>query len=90
MKHYYLAVTVKGDKNESIFTEEPAKEPNPGYYAYVVKCSESDNLKCVLERIGGLLHANIAPSKKAACEWVTEWNNAYRANGTYLFDNPAF
>ena len=90
MKYFYLAVTIEQDRNENIFTERTNPENNPGYYAYVLKCSESDNIKSVLERIGGLLHANITPTKKQAAEIVTYWNACYKANGTYLFDNPAF
>lgn len=90
MKYIYLAVTVEQDKNESIFTDRTAPEYSPGFYAYVVKCSESDNIKSVFDRIGGLLHANIMQTRKKAVETVERWNAVYKANGTYLFDAPAF
>ena len=89
-KYYYLAVTVKQDRNESIFTNEPPKEPNPGFYSYVIKCTESDNLKSKLDAIGGLQAVNICPTKKRAAELVEYWNKGFKANGTYLFDCPAF
>lgn len=89
MKYFYIAVTVKQDKNETIFTER-TKDPEPGFYSYVVKCSENDNLKSLLDRIGGLQHANIAPTKTRASEIVSYWNECYKANGTYLFDSPTF
>lgn len=89
MKQFYLAVTVAQDRNYSIFKEKQ-KAPEIGYYAYVVKVSENDNLKSALTTIGGLVHANIMPSKKAAAAVVNTWNNSYKANGTYLFSDPAF
>lgn len=90
MKNFYIAITVKQDRNERTFTEQTTPECDPGYYAYAVKCSEADNICSVLGRIGGLLHANICQTKKQAAEIVTAWNTAYKANGTYLFDSPSF
>lgn len=90
MATFYIAVTVKQDRNETILEERKTAEYNPGFYAYVVKCSESDNLKSILERIGGLVHANIFPTKKKASEIASFWNAGYKANGTYLFDVPSF
>lgn len=85
MKHFYIAVSVEQDRNETIFTEQKSPEYNPGNYAYVVKCTACDNLKAVLERIGGLTHANIGPTKKQADFIVNHWNACYKANGTFLF-----
>ena len=85
MTRFYIAVTVEQDKNENISPQE-RKEPQPGYYAYIIPVTESDNIKSVLERVGGLLHANIYNTKKKAAEVVQVWNDSYRANGTYLFD----
>lgn len=90
MNNIYLAVTVKQDRNGILFEPGTQKEPNPGYYAYVVPCSEDANLVSVLGRIGGLLHANAYTTKKKAAEAVTLWNKTYKANGEYLFDTPAF
>ena len=89
-KYFYLAVTVKQNKNESIFADQEPKELEAGFYSYVVKCSESDNLKSKLDGIGGLQSVNICPTKKRAAELVTFWNDCHKANGTYLFDTPAF
>lgn len=89
-KYFYLAVTVKQNKNESIFTDEASKEPEAGFYSYVIKCSESDNLKSKLDAIGGLQSVNICATQKRAAELVTFWNDCHKANGTYLFDTPAF
>jgi hypothetical protein len=90
MKIFYIALTVKQNKNYTVFTDQESTAYNPGYYAYIIKCTESDNLCSVLGRVGGLLHANICPTKKRAAEIVTTWNNNYKENGTYLFDTPAF
>lgn len=90
MANFYIAVTVEQDKNENSFEGRTAPEYNPGYYAYVVKCTDSDNLKTVLTMICGLVHANIFPTKKKAAEAVKLWNDSYKANGTYLFSSPAF
>lgn len=86
MSKFYIAVTVEQDRNESIFTPSQEAEPNPGYYAYIIPVIESDNIKSVLERVGGLLHGNIYPTKKKAAAVVEAWNASYKANGTYLFD----
>ncbi len=34
--------------------------------------------------------ATACSTKKEAAELVTAWNDAYKANGEYLFDSPAF
>ena len=70
MKKFYIAADVA---------------ENGKYYAFAFKVSENDNLKCRLADIQNLYTANIMPSKKAAQEVVTAWNNAHKANGTYMF-----
>ncbi|MBQ7039573.1 MAG: hypothetical protein IJN39_03290 [Clostridia bacterium] len=87
MRRFFIAVTVQQDRNDSIFTPKQEAEPNPGYYAYIIPVTESDNIKSVLERVGGLLHANIYHTKKKAAEVVQMWNDGYKNNGTYLFDS---
>lgn len=82
MKNFYMAVCVK---TVSEMTDSPE-----GYCAYMVKFTSSDNLKSVLDRIGGLKAANMCATKKEAKELVETWNEAYKQNGTYAFDNPAF
>lgn len=87
MTNFYLAVTVRQDRNENIFEGRTAPEISPGYYAYVTKCTDSDNLLSVLNTIDGLVHANIFPTRKKAAEVVQLWNDSYKANGTYIFDS---
>lgn len=73
--HFWLACDVKeGDR----------------HYAFALRVSENDNLKCRLEGIQNLYAANIMPGKKRAAEVVTTWNDAYKANGKYLFSEPQF
>lgn len=88
MANFYIAVTTKQDRNERIFTKRANQEYNPGYCASVVRCTDSDNLVSILASIGGLVHANLFPSKKQAEETARHWNECYKANGTYFFDDP--
>ena len=74
MKYFYFAVTIA---------------ENGKYYAYVVKISQDDNVLTKLN-IKGILHANIYPTKKQAAAIVTFWNEMYKRNKTYMFDNPSF
>lgn len=82
MKNFYMAVSVWV---ESVFTDDPG-----GNYAYMVKFTSKDNLKSVLDRIGGLKAANLCATKKEAKELVETWNEAFKQNGTYAFSNPTF
>lgn len=77
----YIAVGVRLPK-ENVFGQEREKEC---FCAYAVKLTEYDNVCAVLDRIGGLMHANVCTTKKRAAELVNAWNDAYRANGTYAF-----
>lgn len=70
MKNFWIAADVK---------------ENGKYYAFAFKVSENINLKSRLDGIQNLFAANIMPSKKAAFEVVTAWNNAHKANGNYMF-----
>ena len=90
MKRFYITVTVMQDRNESIFTGRLSEEYNPGFYAYVISCTSSDNLQYRLNTIGGLQSANIFPTRKEAKAVAECWNDAYKANGRYLFDEPKF
>ena len=67
--------------------ESTLTEDSGGNYAYMVKFTSSDNLKSVLDRIGGLKAANICATRKEAKELVEIWNEAYKQNGTYAFSN---
>ena len=74
MKHFYIAIQIR---------------ENEKYYSYCTKISTADNLLAKLE-IKGIVTANIFETKKRAGEVVKAWNEAYKANGTYLFDSPSF
>lgn len=86
MKKFYMAVTVCQDRNETIFTPRTNPEYNPGYCAFVYSVSESENLKRSLEIIGGLQAAQLCQTKKAAQELADFWNDCYKKNGTYFFE----
>ena len=70
---------------ESTLTDDPG-----GNCAYIVKFTSSDNLKSVLDRIGGLKAANMCATKKEAKELVDVWNEAFKQNGTYAYSDPTF
>lgn len=82
MKNFYMAVSVVV---ESAFTDDPG-----GNYAYMVKFTSSDNVKSVLDRIGGLKAVNMCTTKKEAKELVETWNEAFKQNGTYAYSDPTF
>lgn len=82
MKNFYMAVSVVV---ESTFIDEPG-----GNYAYIVKFTSSDNLKSILDRIGGLKAANMCATKKEAKELVNVWNEAFKQNRTYAYSDPTF
>lgn len=86
MSNSYLAIQIKGDRNE----DSSAHDPDYGYYAYVLKVNEDQDLVSELDAITGLVSANICPTKKRAVELVEFWNACYKRNGTYLFDEPKF
>lgn len=88
MAYFYIAVQVRQDRNARAFTPRPSPEYAPGYYADVIRCSENDNLLHSLDCIGGIIHANILPTKKRAEEVAQYWNDCYKANGTYFFAEP--
>jgi len=75
MKYFWIAAIV---------------QENGRHYAFAFRVSENDNLKCRLDGIQNLSSANIMPTKKAARDLVTFWNDGFKANGTYLFDKPGF
>lgn len=71
MKNHYIAV---------IITE------NEKNYSYMIKVSVSDNLISRLQ-IKGIVAANIFPTKKAAADCVRFWNQSFKNNGSFMFDN---
>lgn len=74
MKKYYIAVTI---------------QENEKYYSYVLTVPECINLIKALE-IKNIYNALICSTKKSAAEIVEMWNDTYKCNGSYMFDNPAF
>ena len=90
MSKIYMAVTVCQDRNETMFTPRANPDYSPGYYSYVLPCKSGENLKVALDCIGGLRVAHLCSTKREAAELVETWNAAYKANGEYLFDSPAF
>ena len=75
MKYFWIAATVREGNR---------------HYACAFRVSENDNLKCRLEGVKNLSSANIMPTKKAACDLANHWNACFKANGTYMFDDPGF
>ena len=74
MKNFYIAVSICEDGKN---------------YAHAVKINESDNLLSKLA-IKNIKVASFCGTMKKAAETVTFWNQCYKNNGTYLFDNPNF
>lgn len=90
MQNSYLAVQIKGYRNAITEGSGDNPEPNIGYYAYVLTTNENLNLVSELKAIRGLVSANVYPTKKRAREMVEFWNQCFKRNGTYLFDEPKF
>lgn len=70
----YFAVTV----------EEDGK-----YYAHAMRISDGTNVKWELNR-ENIVHANVCPTMKRAKEIATFWNDCYKRNGTYMFQDAPF
>lgn len=68
-KVYIVVTTTENGKNVS----------------FAVDFAGSCNLVSVLASIPGLTSANICKSKKAAAEIADDWNECYKANGTYMY-----
>lgn len=64
-------------------------EENGKYYSYVLKVSKSTNLLGALD-IKGIKVAHLCKTKKEGEHLAKYWNECYKANGTYLFDEPQF
>ena len=76
MKNFYIAVLCHYDDGKN--------------YAFMLRVDCSTNLLCRLNGIQNAIAANLCPTKKAAQDLVTAWNNDFIANGTYLFSVPTF
>lgn len=88
MQNSYLAVQIKGYRNAITGGSRENPEPNIGYYAYVLTTNENLNLVSELKAIKGLVSVNVCSTKKRARELVEFWNQCFKGNGTYLFDEP--
>ena len=86
----FKAVTICKDKHHHEFTSRPSEDYSPDYCSCVLPCKAGENHKFGLDCIGGLRVARLCSTKKEAAELVEAWNAAYKANGEYLFDSPAF
>lgn len=72
MKKIYIAVTI---------------EENGKYYSYTMPIATGMNIISKLDGIRNAKVLHLCESKRKADELTTFWNNSYKANGTYLFDN---
>lgn len=72
-----------GDRN--LFTGEQINEGREAYFADVVAIGRYDNILTAFQHFGGIITANLMPSKKAAQELCDAWNETYKHNGTYAF-----
>lgn len=75
MRNTYIAITKKDWKKGIV-----------KYYSFVMKLSEIENIKNAL-RDPRIIAANIYTIKRKAEEVVKWWNDGYRKNGNYFFDN---
>lgn len=73
MKKIYIAIQV---------------EENGKYYAFVYAIKTGENLKPHIERHKNANIFHLCESKKQAREIATRWNATYKANNSYLFDEP--
>ena len=61
------------------------------YYSYAAKIANCNNLVSFFASIKNLYSVNACETKKEASLLVTFWNDTYKANKTYMFqDGPQF
>lgn len=66
-------------------------QENGLYYSYAAKIANSYNLVSFFASIKGLCSANACETKKEASFLAEFWNDTYKANKTYMFqDGPHF
>lgn len=75
--------------NKNLFIVVSVSE-NGKMYAWAFKVAACQNLVDVLASIKNLVTANVCDTMKAAKETASAWNEAYKRNGSYLFDVPKF
>lgn len=71
MKNFYFVITIS---------------TGDGFAAYVISADKSDNLISRFS-INNIVSANICETRKEAQALAAHWNECYRKNGTYLYDN---
>ena len=89
MSKIYMAVTVCQDKNETTLPREHTRNAAP----VLLLCFAMQGRgkpQFALDCIGGLQVAHLCSPKKRGGGACNRWNDAYKANGEYLFDSPAF
>ena len=74
MKNRYFVATIK---------------ENDKLYSYVIKTNKSDNILYKIN-VKNVQYVMLCDTKKEACRIASTWNNQYKENGTYLFENPSF
>ena len=75
--------------NKNVFMVVSVSE-NGKNYAYALRFGACNNLVSVLSHIANLVSANVCDTWAAAKEIANAWNEAYKANGTYLFGAISF
>jgi hypothetical protein len=75
--------------NKNVFMVVSVSE-NGKNYAYALRFGSNNNLVSVLSSIANLVSANVCDTWTAAKEIANAWNEAYKANGTYLFGAISF
>lgn len=70
VNYSYIAVTI---------------EENNKFYSYVLKINDNDNLVSKLN-IKNINYATLCKTKKQAYNLVENWNNNFKVNQTYMFD----
>lgn len=66
-------------------------EENGKRYAYGIKASTMLNLVAMLKDHKHLVAGNVCETKKHMVELVNNWNEGFRQNGCYMFDDePLF
>ena len=63
---------------------------NGKLYAWAYKTSANNDLLSVLARFKNLHTVNVCRTFTEAKQTAAAWNETYKQNGTYLFDNPSF
>lgn len=63
-------------------------EENGKFYSYAEGIRAGNNLLNYLTRGKNLKVAHVCLNKKDAANLVTIWNDGFKANKTYLFDDP--